>query len=131
MPIQFEIIPLDRLVVGIGRGQVTLSEYQDFLVHVMQSKVMHYRKLIDITMTDRAPLNQEQVLAMESRLAAFADKFPRGALAIVIDEARRDRAILFKALAAKDRPVEIFTSIHAAKKWLHGQPVSDQAGKSA
>ena len=82
MPIQLEIIPLDRLIVGVGRGQVTLQEYQDFLVQVMESKVMHYCKLIDITMAERAVLNREQILAIEGRLAGFADKFPRGALAM-------------------------------------------------
>ncbi|MBV8391886.1 MAG: hypothetical protein JOY81_01765 [Alphaproteobacteria bacterium] len=129
MPIQLEIIPLDRLIVGVGRGQVTLQEYQDFLVQVMQSKVMHYRKLIDITLAERAELNREQVLAIEGRLASFADKFPRGALAIVIEPSRVDNAQLFKALAAKDRPVEIFTNVHAAKKWLRDQPVIDPTAK--
>ena len=130
MPIQLEIIPLERLIVGVGRGQVTLQEYQDFLVQVMESKVMHYRKLIDITMAERAVLNREQVLAIEGRLAAFAEKFPRGALAIVVDAARIDNAQLFKALAAKDRPVEIFTSIHDARKWLRVQPVIEPAAKA-
>jgi hypothetical protein len=123
MPIQLQIFHPDRIAVGVGRGDVSLQEYQDFLVQVMEAKVMHYRKLIDITLASSTTMQPEHLLALEARLSAFAGKMPRGPLAIVVDAPHQENAKMFKALASKDRPVEVFGNIHAARKWLLEQPI--------
>ena len=62
--------------------------------------------------------------------ASSIRKGPRGPLALVADPNRGELAQTFKALTADDRPVEVFRSIHEARKWLAQFPVTmwcDQA----
>ena len=72
----------------------------------------------------RAPLGKDELLAADQRLRAVTPKGPRGPLAVVADRQRGELAQIFKALAADDRPVEIFPSIHEARKWLATFPVT-------
>jgi hypothetical protein len=125
MPIQLEIFHPDRIVVGIGRGEVTLEEYQNFMVELVKAGVLHYRKIIDALSATTPDLNIEQFVALEARLAAStqASKLPRGPLAIVINRERAETARIFKAMASKDRPVEVFSNIHDARRWLREQPI--------
>jgi hypothetical protein len=125
MPIQLEIFPPDRIVIGIARGNVSVEEYQQFLAEVVQKNVLHYRKIIDVTSAVSATMNIDILMALEKRLSAFADKRPRGPLAIVVEPGRLERAQMFTALASADRPVEAFTSLREARQWLMKQPVVD------
>ena len=68
-------------------------------------------------------MNIDILAALEKRLSAFADKRPRGPLAIVVEIGRLERAQAFKALASADRPVEVFTSLREARLWLMKLPV--------
>ncbi|MBL0900463.1 MAG: hypothetical protein IBJ17_17420 [Reyranella sp.] len=42
----------------------------------------------------------------------------RGPLAIVADHERGELARLFTSMTSDERPVKVFRSIHAARKWL-------------
>ena len=123
MPIQLEIFPPDRILIGIARGNVTIEEYQQFLAEIVQKNVLHYRKIIDMTSANSTTMNIEHVMALEKRLSAFADKRPRGPLAMVVEPGRLERAQAFKALTSQARPVEAFTSLREARLWLMKQPV--------
>jgi len=124
VPIQVEIFHFDRLVVGIGRGVVTLPEYGKFIADLIQQGFIHYRKIIDVTAIDSSPITKELLLAFDARLKEY-NKTPRGPLAIV---ARRDRgevALAFRAITSPGRPIEIFHTIHDARAWLARQPVAN------
>jgi hypothetical protein len=125
MPIQLEIFHPDRIVVGVGRGEVTLEEYQNFMTELVKAGVLHYRKIIDAMSATTSDLNLDQFVAIEARLAANieANRLPRGPLAIVINRERAETARIFKKMASKDRPVEVFSSIHDARRWLREQPL--------
>jgi hypothetical protein len=125
MPIQLEIFHPDRIVVGVGRGEVTLEEYQNFLMELVKAGVLHYRKIIDAMSATTSNLSVEKFVALEARLAASsqANKLPRGPLAIVVNRESTQTARLFNAMASKDRPVEVFSSIHDARRWLREQPI--------
>jgi hypothetical protein len=126
MPIQLEIFHPDRIVVGVGRGEVTLEQYQNFVMEVAKAGVLHYRKIIDATSATTSDLGLEQFVALEAGLAAGiqANQKVRGPLAIIINRERAEAARIFKAMASKDRPVEVFSSIHDARRWLREQPIS-------
>lgn len=124
MPIQVEIFHFDRLVVGIGRGVVTLPEYGKFITDLIQQNLMHYRKIIDVTSVDSSPINKEVLLAFDARLKEY-NKTPRGPLAVVARRDRNEIALAFKAITSRDRPIEIFRGIHDARAWLARQPVAD------
>jgi hypothetical protein len=123
MPIQLEIFHPDRILVGVARGNVTLQEYGTFLAEVVQAGVVHYRKIIDTTSAESTTIDREVLMAFEERLRSFSKGRPRGPLAVVIDPHRGDLARTFKALTSADRPIEIFRSIHDARKWLKSLPM--------
>ena len=124
MPIQVEIFHFDRLVVGIGRGVVTLAEYGKFVGDLIQQGLMHYRKIIDVTSVESSPINKEVLLAFEDRLKEYS-KTRRGPRAVVARHDRNEIAHAFKAITSRERPIEIFGAIHEARAWLARQPVAD------
>lgn len=123
MPIQLEIFHPDRIIVGIGRGNVTLQEYGEFIAQVVKANLMHYRKIIDATGAESASIDKDVLLAFDEQMRNFSKGRARGPLALVVDRKRGDLARTFKALASPDRPVEVFGSIHDARKWLREQPI--------
>jgi len=123
MPIQLEVFHTDRILVGIGRGHVTLQEYGEFIAEVVKANLMHYRKIIDATGADSAVIDKDVLLAFDEQIRSFSKGRRRGPLALVVDRKRGDLARTFKALASPDRPVEVFGSIHDARKWLREQPI--------
>lgn len=123
MPIQLEIFHPDRILVGIGRGHVTLQEYGEFVAEIVKANLMHYRKIIDATGAELAVIDKDVLLAFDEQLRGFSKGRKRGPLALVVDRKRGDLARTFKALASPDRPVEVFGSIHDARKWLREQPI--------
>lgn len=129
VPIQVEIFHFDRLVVGIGRGVVTLPEYGKFIADLVQQGLIHYRKIIDVTSVDSSPISKEVLLAFDARLKEY-NKTPRGPLAIVARRDRSEIALAFKAITSRGRPIEIFRTIHDARAWLARQPVADVITKS-
>lgn len=123
MPIQLEIFHPDRIIVGIGRGQVTLQEYAEFVQQVIQAGVMHYRKIIDVTSAESTTIDKDVLITFDEKLREFSKGKPRGPLALVIDPTRGDLARIFKSLSS-DRPIEIFRSIHDARRWLKSLPMT-------
>jgi hypothetical protein len=123
MPIQLEVFHPDRILVGIGRGHVTLQEYGEFVAEIVKANLMHYRKIIDATSADSAVIDKDVLLAFDEQIRNFSKGRKRGPLALVVDRKRGDLARTFKALASPDRPVEVFGSIHDARKWLREQPI--------
>ncbi len=125
MPVHLEVFHPDNIAVGVARGNISLEEYQKFLMDLVQMGIIHYRKIIDVTSATSTMVGKEQLLAIEARLSAqaLAHNIPRGPLAIVTDRMRGELALTFKEMSSKDRPVEVFRTIHEARKWLLAQPV--------
>ena len=123
MPIQIEVFHPDRILVGIGRGNVTLREYGEFVAEVVKANLMHYRKIIDATGAESAVIDKDVLLAFDEQMRGFSKGRKRGPLALVVDRKRGDLARTFKALSSPDRPVEVFGSIHDARNWLRTQPI--------
>jgi hypothetical protein len=123
MPIYLEIYHPDRIAIGVARGEITLDEFGGFVRELAQSGAMHYRKIFDVTDAKSSTVGKDELLAADQRLRTVTPKGPRGPVAVVADPKRGDLAQAFKVLAADDRPVEIFRSIHDARKWLATFPV--------
>jgi hypothetical protein len=126
MPVRLEVFHPDRILVAIVTGDVTLQEFRDFVIEVVKSGLLHYRKIFDATRATSAVIGKEELLAMDNTLRSAVDNNrARGPLAIVVDHERGELAAAFKALAATDRPVEVFRSLFAARRWIMAQPTSD------
>lgn len=48
MPLKQTIYPLDRLIVGVATDVLTLPDLASFAQEIIRSRLLHYRKLIDI-----------------------------------------------------------------------------------
>jgi hypothetical protein len=127
MPLRLEVFHPDRILVGVATGEVTLPEFRDFLVEVVKSGILHYRKIIDATRATSAVIGKDELLAMDAmfRSATGGAERARGPIAVVVDPERGELARAFKELALKDRPVEIFRSIYEARRWVMAQPTRD------
>ena len=66
MPIQLEIFHPDRILIGVGRGNVTLQEYGEFVAEVVKANVMHYRKIIDATGAEPWPYKRDEKSPLEN-----------------------------------------------------------------
>jgi hypothetical protein len=124
MPIHLEVYHPDRIVVGVARGEVTLAEFGGFVRDLAQAGVMHYRKIIDVTSAKSSSVGKDELLTADTQLRALNQGRSRGPLALVCDPGRGELAQTFKALAADDRPVEVFHSLREARAWLAKFPVT-------
>ena len=125
MPIEKTIHPLDRLVFGVGTGDLTLADLARFTEDIVRERLMHYRKLIDATHCTPA-FSEKELSAFVQVLNTIGTDRRRGALAIVVDPKRGEIAHIFAALGMNVRPVQVFRSLHEARKWLAGKPVLDE-----
>jgi hypothetical protein len=128
VPIQTDVFHFDRLVVALGRGDVTLQEYGVFVSDLIQQGLMHYRKIIDVTRTESLAINPQVLLAFDARLREYS-KTRRGPLAVVVPRDRGEGAFEFKFQTSTERPIEVFRSIHDARAWVMSQPVGEVVPK--
>lgn len=125
MTIQLEIFHPDRILVGVARGTVTLREYGEFVAQIVRANVVHYRKIIDAVEAESTTIDKDVLLAFDEQFRNFSRGRQRGPLALVVNRERGDLARTFKALSGPDRPVEVFGSIHDARRWLRSLPITE------
>lgn len=128
MPITQTIDPLARLVLGIGSGELTLTELATFSRDALRAGLMHYSKLIDVT--DCTPgFTSAELAVLATVLRENRTDTPRGPLAIVADPHRGEFARLFTGFEIDGRPAQVFSSIHDARRWLREQSAPEVARK--
>ncbi len=118
MPIHVRVSHPDRLVVAVAHGTITPEEFHDAVRAFLLQDAMHYRKLIDVAAANTtAGLENLKELLEMARAAPRAAE--RGALAFVVDGKRGDLVRELATLNREgERPVQVFTSLHEARRWL-------------
>lgn len=117
MPITLQIFHPDRMVIGIVRGAVTADDLDGFVTDIAAAKALRYRKIIDVMAA--AGLTPEGLEAFRERIRGMAlPPRERGPIAVVADRELAGLARIFAQLMGDERPVEVFASIHAARRWL-------------
>jgi hypothetical protein len=118
MPLRLTVYPPDRLVVGVATQSITVKDLADFALQLTDGELHRFRKIIDIS---GAPpdISPDQVAEFSEGLRAALKDTPRGALAIVANDRTADLARLFSGATGDGRPVNVFRSIHEARKWLN------------
>lgn len=117
MPFKIDIFSPDRMVVAVARGEISLADLMMLVKELVDSGTLPYRKIIDITSATSA-IGQDELESIAERLRSVPVLKPRGPLAIVADGDRGELARLFMSLTSDERPVQVFRSIHEARKWL-------------
>jgi hypothetical protein len=120
MPIRVTIDHFNRVVIGVGDGVLTLPDLVSFGLEVLQAKVVHYGKIIDVAASEPA-FTRTELLAFAQVVRETRAGSPRGPLALVVDPKRGELAKLFTGLDMEGRPGQIFRSIHDARRWLAAQ----------
>lgn len=122
MPIHFTIDHKTRLVDARFDGALVLKDVEDFCDSIVAQDALPYRKLID-GRTAVGKYDDNDVMALGARLAAYATMGPRGALAMIpADNVSLDLTDRLINLGKNGRPAKAFRSIDEARKWLLEQP---------
>ena len=117
MPIYVDILRIERLVVIVARGHVTVEEIAESAKTVMGANVPTFAKIIDVT-GSASDLTREQVQRIADMLRGHSDNSSRGPVAFVVNPARKGFAEAFADVTHGDRPIELITSLHVARRWL-------------
>ena len=118
MPIHLDISHLDRIVIAVVIGDARAEEVMDLGRRFSEAGTRHYRKILDITAGDMI-MDDAEVAALVIHLRGRPNAAARGPLAFVVDPKRAAPvAEKYTELTASERPVKIFHSLRAARKWL-------------
>jgi hypothetical protein len=118
MPIRLDVFAPDRLVIGVATDRITLADLIDFLRQMQEGQLHRFRKIIDIA-NAQPDITQEELATFSEGLRPALKGTPRGAMAIVASEKLDGLARLFSGVTGEERPVNVFRSIHEARKWLN------------
>ena len=101
----------------MARGQVGQDDVRDLVTKMVEAKVRHFGKIIDVS-GSTIDMSREQVERMAVMLRGEPGAASRGAIAFVVNPEREGFAELFAAVTEGDRPVRLFRSLHDARRWL-------------
>lgn len=117
MPIHMDILPMNRLVVIVARDYITAEEIADTARRLMAADVPGYAKIVDVA-ASRSDLTREQVERIAALLRGDAADRTRGPVAFVVNPERKGFSAVFAEITRGDRPIELFRSLHSARRWL-------------
>lgn len=120
MPIRITIDHFNRIVIGVGDGVLTIPDLVAYGLEVLQAKVVHYGKIIDVAGSEPNFTSTELSAFAQVVRETRADA-PRGPLALVVDPKRGELARIFIGFEMGSRRAQVFRSIHDARRWLTAQ----------
>jgi hypothetical protein len=127
MPLNWKISHPDRSVEAVATGHLSLRDIERYFDDLMVSGAFPYRKLFDATEAT-STVDDAEMMLLGARMSAYKGLGPLGPLAIVVpNDSLRTQAMLFSALAPADRPLKIFKTVAAARKWLDAPAESEGA----
>jgi len=118
LPLRHTINYALRLVHAEGHGVVTASDICDYFDDVVVKDAMPYKKLFDLSRCE-VNIDDDEIMALGARVAAYAAYDPRGPVAVVASNADTLLAVhRFFNLGGAARKGDIFDSVDAARAWL-------------
>ena len=119
MPLQSRVSRIDRLVICVSEGIVTLEDFRRCLADLEKAGALSYAKIFDAT-HGTSGLSDADRAALAALLGERHKASGLGPFAIVAGSDRNTGlAQLFRTLATVARPMRLFADIHAARKWLN------------
>ncbi|WP_421999645.1 hypothetical protein [Reyranella sp.] len=127
MPIYMEISPLHRLVTIVARGTIGADEIRGAVQKLADANVRRFGKIVEIAGAT-AEVTPQQIAGLAQMLRR--DPAARGPVAFVVRSKNPQFASLFAAETAQEGPIQIFLSIHEARRWVAAtQQAAAQAGQ--
>jgi len=118
MPIHVDVSRLDRLMMVVIIGEATADDIRNLARQFTDAGIMSYRKIVDIT-AGALVVDDAELAAIAESQRTDPNMATRGPLAFVVDPARATVAEKWAELTTGERPVKVFTSLHAARRWLN------------
>ncbi len=118
MAIHLDISRLDRLVMVVIIGEATGKDLLALAHQFTDADMVHYRKIINMTAGVLA-IDDAELETITTTLRNDPVSGARGPLAFVVDPARAHVAEKFAEFTTGERPVKVFQSLHAARRWLN------------
>jgi hypothetical protein len=120
MPITCRILHLERLVVGVSDGVITLKDIADFIDKVLKERAGPYRKIFDAR-RGTSGLSAADLKILSKRLNPHPNPKGLGPFAIVATNDRSELAAVLRPFATIDRPMRIFKDMPGARRWIDHQ----------
>ena len=117
MAIEVTVNAMDRMIVAIARGDLTLEDLVELRQELVKADRLSYRKIVEIN-TVTSALDEKAVSGFAKFLLRDEATTPCGPLAIVMASADAGLAHMFTHLTTDKRPARVFRSIHEARRWL-------------
>ena len=117
MPLHMDIVPIQRLVVIVAHGEVTADDLANNVKELIEAKVTHYAKIIDVS-SSHWVLTKEQIDQIAERLRGDPNSETRAPVAFIVSANDEGFAKAFAEMTEGDRPVRLFHSLHQARRWL-------------
>jgi hypothetical protein len=118
MSLQWKVFHLERMVVCVSEGVVTLKDFQEYLAALKREKALPFAKIFVATQ-GTSGMSEGDRAKLAALLTSFLEIDGLGPFAVVAGSERNDGlASVFRSLATIKRPMRLFPDIHAARKWL-------------
>jgi hypothetical protein len=118
MTIRFQVSHIERTVIGIGEGTVTVQDIARFAFDVAENRAIDYWRILDL-MGCKTVLSEADVVAYRDIIRQLpVDRRPSGLTALVASEQNAALSRLFTDTIGTDRPAKVFASIHDARSWF-------------
>jgi len=122
MPLACQIYHLDRLVIGVSDGVVTLKDIGDFIDKVVKEGAQPYRKIFDAR-RGTSGLGPDDLKALTHRLRTRPKAKPLGPFAVIAGSDRDALVEILKPFAALKRPMRLFKDMPTARRWIDHQKI--------
>ena len=118
MPLRWKIAPLERMVVCVAEGTVTMKDLMEYFTALEAAGASDYRKILDATRGENALSDADR-----KQLAAYAKNYGRrgnpGPMAVVTGAAGNDTVVADVRMMLRDgRRMREFPTIHEARLWI-------------
>jgi len=123
MPITCQINHLDRLVVGVSAGVVTLKDIVTFIDNIVADGTQPYRKIFDARQ-GTSGLSADDLKALTHRLRSGPVAKPLGPFAVIAGSQGDELVQILKPFAEVKRPMRLFKDMASARRWIdHQKPM--------
>ena len=122
MPLRFQVDHVQRMVLGVAEGVVTIDDVIEFSLEIERNNATGYPKLVD-AMGGTSQLSLADFVKYRERMRSLPKERVHGPLALVAVDVHGLLARLFAEFTSTERPAKVFTSIHDARQWLRESPI--------
>ena len=127
MPLRWKIAPLERMVVVIAEGEVTIDDLMAYFAALEKAGVAHYRKILDATRGENrlSEADREKLVAYSRSLGWRGTP---GAMAVVTGASGKEDFVAdVRSMLRTGRRMRAFTTIHEAREWLESETLGRAA----